>query len=98
MELCVAKLGIVKGARVCSFIASWCIASNALGRAITIEEYAEWWREDLRTSYRHQARFREVFPQLANPQRIADDAMARQQALSRGVNGIGSLPTSVVLA
>jgi hypothetical protein len=98
MEACIAKLGVVKGSRVCSFIVSWCITSNAYGREITVEEYAEWWREHIRTAYREQARFREVFPHLANPQVIADAAIARSEALSRGVQGVGALPASLVAA
>ncbi len=98
MEICAARKGVLKGARVCTFIACWCIASQALGRAITLEEYAEWWKESERTVYRHQAEFREVFPHLSTPQAIADHAMARSEAMSRGVKGVGALPASIVLA
>lgn len=98
LDVCVAKKGIYKGGRVATFIVCWCIASNALGREITLEEYREWWKESERTAYREQARFREVFPQLANPQPIADNAMARSEALQRGVRGVGALPASLAIA
>lgn len=98
MEVCIAQKGVVKGARVCSFIVQWCIASNALGREISIEEYADWWKEHVRTAYREQARFREVFPHMSTPQAIANQAIARSEAMQRGVSGVGSLPADLVLA
>lgn len=98
MQVCAAQKGVLKGARICSFIACWCIASQALGRSITTEDYAEWWKESERTVYRWQAEFREVFPHLSTPQPIADQAIARSEALSRGVQGVGSLPASLVAA
>lgn len=98
MELCVARKGVLKGSRVCAFIAQWIIASQALGREITLEEYAEWWKESERTAYRHQAEFRECFPGLPNPQTIANHGIAKSEALSRGVSGVGSLPASLVVA
>lgn len=98
MQVCYAKHGILKGARTCAFIAQWTMASQGLGRQITREEYAEWWKESERTVYRELARFREAFPALNNPQPIADQAIARSEALSRGVDGVGSLPASLVAA
>lgn len=82
-----------------AFIAQWAIASQSIGRPITLAEYAEWWREPERTAYRHQKQFRELFPSLDTPQPIADAAIARaEQWLSRGVTGFGELPASVVTA
>jgi hypothetical protein len=98
MEACVSKQGLLKGSRTCSFIACWAIASNALGRPITLDEYADWWKDSERTAYRHQADFREVFPQYPNPQPIVDQAAVKQAALARGPNGVGSLPVSLVAA
>jgi hypothetical protein len=98
MEVCIARKGVLKGSRVCSFIVSWCLASQALGREITLEEYREWWRESERTAYRHQADFRQVFPHLPNPQPIADVAIARSEAITRGVKGLGAVPVSLVPA
>lgn len=98
-ELCVARAGILKGARVQAFIASWTIASQSMGKPITLEEYADWWKESRATAYRHQARFREVFPGLETPQPIANVAIARgREWADRGVDGIGSLPASAIPA
>jgi hypothetical protein len=72
IELCVARGGWRKGTKVCSFIMAWAWASRSLGRPITVEEYAEWWREDWRTAYRHQALFRELFGEERDPQEAAD--------------------------
>jgi hypothetical protein len=93
----VSKVGIFKGARVTAFVCQWTIASQAIGHAITLEEYAEWWNESRSTVFRHQAEFRAVFG-LPTPQPIADVALVKQVALAHGVKGVGGLPTSVLLA
>jgi hypothetical protein len=98
-EVCTARAGVLKGARVQAFICSWTIASQAMGKPITLDEYAEWWRESRATSFRHQARFREVFPHLETPQPIANAAMLRSSEWAdRGVSGIGQLPATLVAA
>lgn len=97
LEHAIAKVGILRGARVCTFICQWTIAANAIGRPITIEEYAEWWNESERTVYRHQAEFRRVFG-LPSPQPFADHALVRAEALQRGAAGLGRLPLEVALA
>ncbi len=95
MEQAVTELGVLKGARVCVFVCQWTLASQALGRRITIDEYAEWWKESERTAYRHQAEFRRVFG-LPTPQAFADHAIVRSEATARGVSGIGALPLDVI--
>lgn len=95
MEVAVAKRGPIKGARVVQFVVQWAIASQALGREITLEEYADWWKESERTAYRHQAAFREVFG-IPTPQPFADQAIVRAEAIQRGPQGLGSLPVDVI--
>jgi hypothetical protein len=97
LEHSIDQVGILKGARVCTFICQWTIAVNAIGRPITIEEYGEWWNESERTVYRHQAEFRRVFD-VPSPQVFADQALVRAEALQRGVAGLGRLPLDVVMA
>ena len=97
MEMAVSKVGIYKGARVCAFICQWSMCAQALGHDITIEEYADWWKESIRSAYRHQAEFRSVFG-LPTPQVFADQAIVRATAMTRGVGGLGSLPLDVVMA
>jgi hypothetical protein len=98
-DACIAKLGILRGSRCAAFITSWAIASQSLGRPITLEEYAEWWKESMATAYRHQRAFRIVFPHLSTPQPIADAAQQRAAGWqARGVDGLGQLPASLVLA
>ncbi len=99
LELCLARGGVLKGGRVQAFIAQWTIATAALGRPITVIEYAEWWRESERTTYRHQACFRELFPDHDTPQVIADAAIATQEDATRaGIKGLGQLPAAIVPA
>lgn len=98
LEHAISKVGVYKGARVCAFIVQWTIASNALGREISLAEYAEWWREQERTAYNHQREFRQAFPPLQTPQPLADLALVKQAALARGVQGIATLPANLVVA
>jgi hypothetical protein len=96
-EFCVARGGVLKGGRVQAFIAAWTIASQAMGKPITLDEYADWWRETRSTAFRHQARFREIFPELQTPQPIANAAILRaSEWQERGVHGIGRLPVDVL--
>lgn len=99
LEVCVAKAGPVKGGRIAAFGAQWAIASQALGRPITIEDYCEWWGVSEATAYRHQAEWRRVFPHMRTPQPIADVAARRSDEwLQKGVRGFGALPADVVPA
>jgi len=45
------------------------------------------------SAYRHQARFREVFPELDTPQPIANRAItkSRESIEKRGMKGVGSV-------
>lgn len=97
MELCIARGGVLKGARVMAFIAQWTMASQSVGHPITLDEYAEWWRETRTTAYRHQREFRELFPGMKTPQPIANAAIARaHEWRDEGVKGFGHLPADVV--
>jgi len=98
LEHAIRHGGIVKGARVCAFVTQWTIASQAIGREITLPEYADWWNEKERTAFHHQAEFRSVFAPLRTPQAIANHAIARAEAMQHGVKGLGNLPASLVLA
>jgi hypothetical protein len=98
-DVCIARGGLMKGARVQGFIAAWTIASQSMGKPISLDEYAEWWREPRSTAFRHQARFREIFPELQTPQPIANAAILRaSEWQDRGVPGIGRLPVDVLTA
>jgi hypothetical protein len=98
LDHAIAHAGIVKGARICAFITQWTIASQAIGREITLAEYAEWWDQKERTAFHHQAEFRSVFAPLSTPQTIANHAIARAEAMQHGVKGVGNLPASLVLS
>jgi hypothetical protein len=101
VELCVARGGPLKGARVGAFIASWALASHAQGGPIGLDEYADYWAEPMSTAYRHQARFREMFPGQSTPQLLADELIRAYEAdlLKRGVGGLLQRPApSLALA
>jgi hypothetical protein len=71
-ELAAKRVGRTSGARVVAFIVQWAVAAEALGHALTLEEYADWWHASRSTVFREQARFREAFPGEATPQRLVD--------------------------
>jgi hypothetical protein len=83
----------MKGMRVTTFITQWTLASSMLGHPITLDEYCDWWNENERTAYRHQAQFRELFPELETPQPIANRAIARrrEKIAEKGVKGVGDV-------
>jgi hypothetical protein len=89
LEIAVAKGGIRKGLRVCTFIAQWTIAQQQLqqdlGRVPTLEEAAAWWKEPQRTWFHRQAEFREVFDLCDTPEVMATAAIDRfERRLERG--------------
>lgn len=45
-------------------IAEWELAVVSIGREISTEEFADYWRDHRATAYRRVARFRELFPEL----------------------------------
>lgn len=99
LALCVARGGVIQGARVQAFICQWTMASQGLGREITLYDYMDWWRVSQPTAYREQQRFRRLFPDLKTPQPIADVAIERaDEWADRGIPAFGQLPASVVPA
>jgi hypothetical protein len=61
-----------KASKVASFIAAWGIAYEALhlGRAITIDEYAEYWRMSQAKAYREYQLYKVVWPRDFSPLRV----------------------------
>jgi hypothetical protein len=87
-QLAAKRVGKTSGARVVAFIVQWAIAAEALGHALTLDEYADWWHASRSTVFREQARFREAFPGETNPQRLVDLLRAEEGAtfFKRGVS------------
>jgi predicted kinase len=84
LEVAYAKTGsMLKAARVAAFVVGWGAVRDELGRTPTVEEYAEWWRENERTAYRHMAEFREVFNRCETPDPVLD-LMAAQRVQPSG--------------
>jgi hypothetical protein len=63
-----------KASRVAAFVIQWAWAMRDEQRdSFTITEYQRYWHEGERQAYRHQAEFRELWPEFETP-----DALARQ--------------------
>jgi hypothetical protein len=71
-QLAAKNVGQIAGAKVVAFIVQWAIAQEAVGHALTLDDYGDWWRASRSTVFREQARFREAFPGEATPQRLVD--------------------------
>lgn len=58
----VEQRGLRQGGRILAFIVTWAIAQEDLDRErLNVEEYADYWNEAERTSYRDLERFRDTF-------------------------------------
>lgn len=77
IELCVDRAGFRRGSKVMAFVIAWGRVREDLGRAPSIEEYAEWWKQPRRTAFDEQKFFRAAFPELDSPAALLD-AMDRQ--------------------
>jgi hypothetical protein len=80
-----------------TFIVAWSIASTAEGGPITLEQYATYWKDSRATAYRHQARFRECFPDELTPQAMID-RLAAAGARPKTEIEFGYTPLSLIAA
>jgi hypothetical protein len=83
-----------KASRVAAFVIQWAWAMREERRdAYTITEFQRYWHEGERQAYRHQAEFRELWPEFETP-----DELARQIVphLNDKLNA-ATLPTDVVV-
>jgi hypothetical protein len=91
IELCFAATGgYRKAAHLVAYIAAWGVVRDKLGRAPSVEEYADWWHQSHRNAYYEQARFREAFPRLDNPERLLQ-LMEAQGASQTGCIDVSEL-------
>lgn len=88
-------LGLRRGMKALSFMAAWDHARRSMRReSITLDEYADWWKESRASAYRHQAIFREAFPGESTPDRLLDMAEG-QWVQRRGLSGLGQVRVSL---
>jgi len=71
-EYAALQVGRRQAIRAVAFIVCWATAERALKRPPTLEEYADWWGESVRTVFRQQELFRKAFPGETTPQRLVD--------------------------
>jgi hypothetical protein len=88
LELCIARAGFVKGARLAEYVAMWGLASNDVGHDIGVDELVAWWGKGIsrRNAFYRLRDFRQAFPEFDTPQPLADalaDAIARKQDTRR---------------
>jgi hypothetical protein len=61
-----------KASRVAAFIVLWAWAMREEGRdSFTITDFQRHWNEGERQAYRHQAEFRELWPEMETPDELA---------------------------
>jgi hypothetical protein len=66
----VGQLGLKDAIKVASFIVAWGAVARSLGRQPTKEEYTVHWKESQATYYRELARFKKVWPEDVDPDRV----------------------------
>ena len=80
-EAMAARVGLRKTLKVLTFMTSWGVVYESLGRAPeSIEEYALWWRESRAKAFREQQLFREALPGEDTPTRIWEQARVYVEA------------------
>jgi hypothetical protein len=81
-----------KASRVAGFIVLWAWAMKDEGKdAYTISEYQRYYTENERQAYRHQAEFRELWPEFETPNELARQVVPHL----RGKADATKLPASV---
>jgi hypothetical protein len=60
-DVCIAKLGVHRGAIAAARVAQWAIATRELGHVPTVAEYSDWWALSERTGWYHASRIEAVF-------------------------------------
>jgi len=79
--LCLERSGShLKAAKVAAFVVAWGLARQEFGDGMTVEQYADWWKQPIRSAYREQSLFRETFAPLETPDAILD----RMESASMG--------------
>jgi hypothetical protein len=77
MELALRNAGFRDTYRALSWAIDWAIVRESLGQEPTVEEVGDWWKQSRRTAFRHQAAFREAFPNLDTPAILFESEEAR---------------------
>ncbi len=72
IELCVDRAGFRRGAKVMAFVVAWGRVRDDLGHTPTVEQYAAWWKQPIRSAYEEQEKFRVAFPELSTPDPLLD--------------------------
>jgi len=90
----VKKVGWRQGLRALTYVAAWGIASDAVGRPLTVEEYGQHWKESRATAYREFQAFRMVWPKEETPARIwakARDSVGERSRADVAAAQLGAL-------
>ncbi len=83
LEVCIARGGYLRGARVAEFVIEWTIAADQLGHQPSVREFSHWWKDKSeRTTWRRLDDFKTVFPEFDNPAPIAAQLL-KQRATKR---------------
>jgi hypothetical protein len=72
----VEKIGFRRAMTALTYVVSWGLASDAEGRALTVEEHAAYWKQSRATSYRERDAFVLLFPDEKTPEKIWATARA----------------------
>ena len=88
LQVCVAALGVHRGALAAANVAQHAMATCELGHVPTATEYAEYWAMHERSAWRHRERVREVF---GEDWREVVEAVAAQISDERSPRAVANL-------
>jgi hypothetical protein len=90
IELCVARVGVHRGALAASYVARYAMTQTRLGKFPTTVEYAEDWAIDERSAWRHRAKMHDALGE--DWPAIVEHVAAQIERRQLGVNAATQLP------
>lgn len=105
----IARAGMWKGSRACSFLVTWAIAERRLGHDLgsedtgslsaAIREHAKYWRQSERTSWRDLTAWQASFPSEESPAELAHQLLdVYDLELSKRTDALGAAAGVMVIA
>lgn len=108
LGIAIARAGMWKGTRACSFLVTWAIARHRLDHDLgaddtgslsaAIREHAKYWRQAERTSWRDLAAWQAAFPGEESPAQLAEQFLeVYDVAVAKRTDALGQAAGVMVL-
>ena len=108
LGIAIARAGMWKGTRACSFLLTWAIAERRLGHELgsedtgslsaAVREHAKYWRQCERTSWRDLTAWQAAFPGEESPAELARQLLdAYEVELSKRTDALSAAAGVMVI-